>query len=207
MKGKYIRVSSINQNTDRQENTPADTKLFIDKISGAIPFAQRPSAKKLIKEIESKKIDEVSVHSIDRLGRNQIDILNTIQFFKNNNCQLFVENLGISLLTPSKKESSAFAIIVSVMSSLAEMERTQLKERQGEGIAIAKAKGKYIGRSVGSIDSDEKLLKKHSDIVKCFEKKMSIRDTAEIVKKSKTTVQKIYSILRNPPAPLVIITV
>lgn len=197
MKGKYIRVSSINQNTDRQENTPADTKLFIDKISGAIPFAQRPSAKKLIKEIESKKIDEVSVHSIDRLGRNQIDILNTIQFFKNNNCQLFIENLGISLLTPSKKESSAFAIIVSVMSSLAEMERTQLKERQSEGIAIAKAKGKYIGRTIGSTDSNSKILEKHSDIVKCYESKMSVRDIANICKKSTATVQKVIKIIEG----------
>lgn len=200
MKAKYIRVSSVSQNTERQEQTPENVKLFIDKISGTVPFAERTSAKKLIKEIESKKIDEVSVHSIDRLGRNQIDILNTIQFFKDNNCQLFIENLGVSLLTPSKKESSAFNIIVSVMSSLAEMERVQIKERQGEGIAIAKAKGKYVGRSVGSTESSEKILGKHSDIVKCFEKKMSIRDTAEIVKKSKTTVQKIYSILRKTPA-------
>lgn len=197
MKAKYIRVSSINQNTDRQENTPADTKLFIDKISGAIPFAQRPSAKKLIKDIESKKIDEVVVHSIDRLGRNQLDILNTIQFFKQNNCQLFIENLGVSLLTPSKKESSAFNIIVSVMSSLAESERQQIKERQAEGIAIAKAKGKYVGRSYGTNDSEAKTLEKHKDIVKCYQTKMSIRDIAKVTKKSTATVQKVIEIIKG----------
>lgn len=197
MKAKYIRVSSVTQNTDRQENTSEDVKLFTDKISGAIPFSERPSAKKLIKEIESKKIDEVVVHSIDRLGRNQIDILNTIQFFKDNNCQLYIENLGVSLLTPSKKESSAFNIIVSVMSSLAEMERTQLKERQAEGIAIAKAKGKYSGRSIGSTVTNEKLLNKHSDIVKCYQTKMSIRDIAKVTKKSTATVQKIIKIIEG----------
>lgn len=197
MKGKYIRVSSADQNTARQEITESDVKMYVDKISGSVPFSERPSAKKLIKEIESKKIDEVIVHSIDRLGRNQLDILNTIQFFKDNNCQLYIENLGVSLLTPSKKESSAFNIIVSVMSSLAEMERTQLKERQSEGIAIAKAKGKYVGRSIGSTDSESKTLEKHQDIVKCYETKMSIRDIAKICKKSTATVQKIIKIIEG----------
>jgi len=67
---KYIRISTTEQNTDRQEKF--DGKVYIDKISGSTPFAERPQAKKLL---SNKEITEVHVHSIDRLGRNTLDIM------------------------------------------------------------------------------------------------------------------------------------
>lgn len=197
MKAKYIRVSTTHQNTDRQEVNTDDVKLFTDQISGSIKFTDRPQGKKLIKAIEKKEIDHVIVHAIDRLGRNQIDVLQTIEFFKAHKCNLTIQNIGIDLFVEDQKENPIFGIITSVMSCFAEKERNDMLERQKEGIAIAKAKGVYVGRRVGSVDDQKKVLEKHSDVVKCHEKKMSIRETASVTKKSKSTVQKVFKILKG----------
>lgn len=193
MKAKYIRVSTLEQNTERQENK--EYKSFIDKCSGAIPFAERPQATKLIKAIESGLVNYVSVHSIDRLGRNQLDILNTIEWFKAKNVNLKIENLGVELFTIDNKINPAFQIITSVMARIAEMEREQIKERQKEGIKIAKAKGKYTGRSIGSVESNDEVLHKHKDVVKYLNQKMSVRDINKLTNKSTATIQKVKKIM------------
>lgn len=193
MKAKYIRVSTIEQNTERQEDK--EYKSFIDKCSGAIPFAERLQAGKLIQAIESGLIKYVSVHSIDRLGRNQLDILNTIEWFKSKNVNLKIENLGVELFTIDNKINPAFQIITSVMATIAEMEREQIKERQKEGIAIAKAKGIYTGRKVGSVESIDEVLHKHKDVVKYLNQKMSVRDINKLTSKSTATIQKVKKLM------------
>ena len=82
MIANYIRVSTLEQNTARQETNGL---TYTDKCSGSIPFAERKEAKKLLK---NEAITEVHVHSIDRLGRNTLDIMQTIQNFtdKGINC-------------------------------------------------------------------------------------------------------------------------
>ena len=76
---KYIRVSTTEQNPERQIDEKY--KCYIDKISGTVPFYQRPEAKKLIRAVENGDVDKVVVHSISRLGRSTVDILNTINWF------------------------------------------------------------------------------------------------------------------------------
>ena len=73
---KYIRTSTLEQSTLRQENT--SQKTYIDKCSGSIPFNERPSAIKLLNDISAKKVETLHVHSIDRLGRNAYDIQTTL---------------------------------------------------------------------------------------------------------------------------------
>lgn len=77
------------------------------------------------------------------------------------------------------------------MGSIAEMERQRIKERTTEGIAIARANGKYQGRKYGSVQTTEKLLQRHSDIVKKLEKGLTIREIAQITGKSTATIQKV----------------
>lgn len=193
MKAKYIRVSTTEQNTARQENT--NLKTYIDKISGSIPFAERPQAGQLIKAIENGLINYVEVHSIDRLGRNQLDILNTIEWFKSKNVNLKIENLGVELFTIDNKINPAFQIITSVMSTIAEMEKEQMKERIKEGVQIAREKGVYTGRKVGSVESKDEVLHKHKDIVKYLDQTMSIREINKLTGKSTATIQKVKKLL------------
>lgn len=99
MKARYIRVSTGTQNTARQEEKQAQgEKVFIDIVSGSIPFKDRAQGKELIKAIEDNEINYVSVSSIDRLGRNLYDILTTLEFFKEKGVILKVDNLGIESL-------------------------------------------------------------------------------------------------------------
>ncbi|MBF8457141.1 recombinase family protein [Kaistella sp. G5-32] len=195
MKARYIRVSTGNQNTARQEAKKSlDEKVFIDVVSGSIPFNKREQGKQLMKEIDFGLIDYVSVSSIDRLGRNLYDILTTLENFKSSQIILKVDNLGIESRI-NGKENQAFKLIISVMANIAEMEKEVISERQKEGIAIAKAKGVYKGRELGSKESGTVFLAKYKEVVKSLKKGNSIRDTAKICRVSIGTVQKVKSML------------
>ena len=196
-KARYIRVSTGNQKTARQEARQSkDEILFTDIVSGSIPFENREKGKDLMKAIQSGEIDYVSVSSIDRLGRNLYNILTTLEFFKENGIILKVDNLGIESLI-NGKENSAFKLIISVMANIAEMERESILERQREGIALAKLKGIYKGRVLGSKESEEDFLAKYKEVAKSLKKGNSVRDTAKICKVSTGTVQKVKRLMKK----------
>ncbi|MCT4235858.1 MULTISPECIES: recombinase family protein [Elizabethkingia] len=197
MKARYIRVSTGNQNTERQlEMNHPNEKLYIDIVSGAIPFKEREQGNRLIQDIETDSIKYISVHSIDRLGRNLFDILATLELLNEKKVTLKVDNLGIESLV-NNKPNSAFKLIISVMANIAEMERETMLERQKEGIKIAIAKGVYKGRVKGSKESNEQVLAKYKDVVKYLKRGQSLRDIAKLCNVSLGTVQKVKKILEN----------
>lgn len=190
MKAKYIRVSTNNQNIERQEKTNAD-KIYIDKISGIIEFNQRPQAKQLIKEVLNGGITEVEIHSIDRLGRNHYDIATTLKFFEENQVNVIISNLGITSMIDGKK-NPVFSLIANILGVLSEQERENLRERQMEGIQIAKLKGVYKGRTNGSTETTNEFLKKYQPVIKDLNKeKYSLREIAKLNSVSLATVQKV----------------
>ncbi|WP_411897590.1 recombinase family protein [Elizabethkingia occulta] len=197
MKARYIRVSTGNQNTERQlEKNHPNEKLYIDIVSGAIPFKEREQGNRLIQDIEADSIKYISVHSIDRLGRNLFDILATLELLNEKKVTLKVDNLGIESLV-NNKPNSAFKLIISVMANVAEMERETMLERQKEGIKIAIAKGVYKGRVKGSKESDEQVLSKYKEVVKYLKRGQSLRDIAKLCNVSLGTVQKVKKILEK----------
>ncbi|MFH6963184.1 recombinase family protein [Flavobacterium plurextorum] len=191
---KYIRVSTIDQNIDRQ--LTSTHKEYIDKCSGSIPFNERPNAKKMVSDILNKKIDTLVVHSIDRLGRNAFDIQTTLNTLSNLNINVYVENIGLYSMIDNKP-NSIFKMITDVLSNVAEMERASLLERQKEGIIIAKAKGVYKGRQLNTIETPQQFLSKynqsHLDLIR--DNKYSIRKLASITNLSNNTIVKIRKIL------------
>lgn len=198
MKARYIRVSTGNQNTARQlQKAHSNEKLYIDIISGATSFNQRPEGKNMLEDIEAGLIDYITVHSIDRLGRNLFDILSTLELLNEKKIVLKVDNLGIESLV-NGKPNSVFKLIISVIGNIAEMEREALLERQREGIAIAKARGTYKGREKGSKETDEQVLDKYKEVVKYLKKGQSLRDTAKLCNVSLGTVQKVKQVLNKP---------
>ncbi|WP_087094079.1 recombinase family protein [Elizabethkingia anophelis] len=197
MKARYIRVSTGNQNTERQlEKNHPNEKLYIDIVSGAVPFKEREQGNRLIQDIETDSIKYISVHSIDRLGRNLFDILATLELLNEKKVTLKVDNLGIESLV-NNKPNSAFKLIISVMANIAEMERETMLERQKEGIKIAIAKGVYKGRVKGSKESDEQVLSKYKEVVKYLKRGQSLRDIAKLCNVSLGTVQKVKKILNG----------
>jgi DNA invertase Pin-like site-specific DNA recombinase len=197
MKARYIRTSTLHQNEARQiAKQHPDEKIFIDKISGAIPFSDRPQAKQLMTEINTGAVTYLSVSSIDRLGRSTIDVLQTIEVLTKAGVTLKVDNLGLESLV-NGKENPTFKLIVSVLANISEMERSTLRERQLEGIAEAKKRNAYNGRVKGTTESKEVVLDKYKEVVRFLRLKKSLRDTASRCDVSLGTVQKVKRILAS----------
>jgi DNA invertase Pin-like site-specific DNA recombinase len=196
----YIRVSSESQNTERQileleswakKTGSVNTKTIIEKISGSVSTKDR----RFNEVFNDANINRVVVHDIDRLGRDTIDILQTIKRLTDAGINLTVTSLGMDTILPNGKVNESFKIVLSVMATLAEMERTKLKERQRQGIAIAKKDGKYKGRAKGAIKSDEVFLNENKAVIKQLKNNVSIRNTAKICKVSVGTVQKVKAMM------------
>jgi DNA invertase Pin-like site-specific DNA recombinase len=196
-KVKYIRVSSEEQNTGRQEvNAKEFSKIYIDKVSGSIKFIDRKEASKLLADIETGLVSEIHISSIDRLGRSIIDILTMVEFFNLKSIKLFVENIGMFSLIDNKPNPS-FKMIVSVLGNVAEMERSNMLERQRQGIELAKAKGSYTGRLYGSKISDADFLTKYKAVAKELKNGESLRRASKIGGCSLGTAQKIQRLLTS----------
>ncbi|RNI27372.1 recombinase family protein [Rufibacter immobilis] len=160
----YCRTSSIDQKTDRQRVNEKDYDLVIeDKVSGAVPFFDREGGKEIQKFVDNNIIGSLHVWTIDRLGRNLRDILNTIHYFSERGIAIHFVNQGLVTLDGNGKENPIAQLIISVLGIVAEMERTQSKERQMEGIHLAKLKGIYKGRKLNSSEDTLKFLSKEKN--------------------------------------------
>lgn len=187
MKVIYGRISTTDQNEARQ--IVKGEKLFIDKCSGAIPFMERPQAKKLMEYLKINPTCETEILSVDRIGRSTIDILQTIEFFKKNGYVLKINNLGMDNSSPF------FDLMISLLGTLAEHERAIIRERCKGGIEIAKSNGVYLGRKKGTVDDRNRTLKKHQDILTCLNAKMKIADICRLTGKHRKTIYKVKELL------------
>ena len=190
-RARYIRTSTLNQNEARQLAKQHEGELlFIDKVSGTVPFNKREQASKLLEEINHGHIKFLSVSSIDRLGRGTLNIIETLELLTERGVTLRVDNLGLESLI-NGKENPTFKLIVSVLANIAEMERTTLRERQLEGIEQAKKRGVYKGRVKGSTDSKEVILDRYKEVVRHLRMNKPLRDIASRCNVSLGTVQKV----------------
>jgi DNA invertase Pin-like site-specific DNA recombinase len=146
----YIRVSSRDQNEDRQqialkELAIPEKNIFMDKQSGK--DFERPQYKKMLRRM--KKDDLLYVKSIDRLGRNYGEILEQWRVLtKEKGIDIVVLDMPLLDTRRGKDLMGTFLsdIVLQVLSFVAENERTNIRQRQAEGIAAAKAKGVRFGR-------------------------------------------------------------
>ena len=193
MRVKYIRVSTIEQNTDRQEDFKGLT--YKDKCSGSIAFKDRKEATKLLANDE---VTEVLVHSIDRLGRTTIDIMQTIQGFTSRGINVISEKEGLNTIVDGK-ENPVAKMMIGILGTLAEFELNRAKERQAEGIAKAKTKGVYAGRSAGSSESIDVFIAKENTkaILKNLRLGESIKRTALLSKASIGKVKKVKKMIKD----------
>lgn len=136
----YIRVSTADQKTDRQLDGVDLHEVFEDKASAK--DTKRPALRECIKYI--RKGDTLHVHSIDRLARNLIDLQQLVEQVTVKGAQIRFHKEG---LTFSGGDDAMSKLILQVMGAFSEFERTLILERQREGIAKAKAKGKKWGRA------------------------------------------------------------
>ena len=146
----YIRVSTREQNEDRQilalkDLSITEKNLFIDKQSGK--DFERPQYRKMVRKL--KKDDLLYIKSIDRLGRNYAEILEHWRILtKDKGIDIVVLDMPLLDTRRGKDLMGTFLsdIVLQVLSFVAENERANIRQRQAEGIAAAKAKGVRFGR-------------------------------------------------------------
>lgn len=139
MKIGYVRVSSLEQNTIRQEVIMKELgaeEIFIDKLSGK--DTNRSELQKMI--AFARRGDTVIVESISRFARNTKDLLTLIDLLTAKGVEFVSKKENIDTTTPTGK------FMLTVFGAVAELEREYILQRQKEGIAIAKGQGKYTGR-------------------------------------------------------------
>lgn len=148
----YARVSSKEQNLDRQLAAFAslgasERDIITDKESGK---DLNRSGYTALKTAMLRSGDTLVVKSLDRLSRNKSDIKNELQYFKDHGIRLKVLDLPTTMIDyPTGQEwvlDMVNNILIEVLSSIAQQERVTIRQRQQEGIAAAKAKGKHLGR-------------------------------------------------------------
>ena len=135
----YQRVSTVDQTTDRQLDGVDLDKVFTDKASGK--DANRPELARAIDYL--REGDTLVVHSMDRLARNLEDLRRLVRELTDQGVRIeFVKES----LTFTGEDSAMSTLLLSMLGAVAEFERSMILERQREGIALAKAAGKYKGR-------------------------------------------------------------
>ncbi len=135
----YVRVSSLDQNTDRQLEGVQVDRTFTDKVSGK--DTNRPKLQEMLAFV--REGDTVVVHSMDRLARNLDDLRSTVKILTKKGVAVeFVHER----LTFTGDDTPMANLLLSVMGAFAEFERALIRERQLEGIALAKQRGAYKGR-------------------------------------------------------------
>ena len=148
MKVMYIRVSTVEQNEARQIEQSKEVgaeKIFIDKATGS------NTDRKALKEMLSfvREGDTVIVSDISRIARNVKDLLTIVDKLTERGVEFRSLKENIDTTTPAGK------FMLSVFGALYELELNNIRTRQAEGIAIAKAQGKYKGRKRKEIDPEE----------------------------------------------------
>ena len=141
-KGKkigYIRVSTVDQNPERQLEGIELDKRYVEYASGRT--VHRPELKNLVNYV--REDDVLYVHSIDRLARNLRDLKLLVDGFVANGVRVIFVKQKLEFCADNSPISN---LMLSLLGAIAEFEWEMIRERQLEGIALAKAAGKYVGR-------------------------------------------------------------
>ena len=179
----YVRVSTLDQNTERQLLNIYCDREFKDTVSGK--DIERPQLQLLLSII--RKGDIINVHSMDRLARNVKDLINIVEEIINKECKIifYKENLTFE----SGRNDPYQKLMMTVLGAVAELERSLILERQREGITLAKQKGKYKG-------GKNKLSKEQTEELKSMynHKKLSITSIAKCFGISRPSVYRYLKI-------------
>jgi DNA invertase Pin-like site-specific DNA recombinase len=177
----YVRVSSFDQHPDRQLEQVAVDTVFTDMASGK--DTQRPELDRLLAFV--REGDTVVVHSMDRLARNLDDLRRLVQRLTKRGVRIeFVKEH----LTFTGEDSPMATLMLSVMGAFAEFERALLRERQREGITIAKQRGAYRGR---------KKALSHEQVAELRQRAIAGEQKATLARRFGVSRETIYHYLRT----------
>lgn len=174
----YARVSTTGQSLDTQlEALSGCEKIFREKISGAKD--DRPELQAMLEFV--REGDTVQVTKLDRLARNTRHLLEISEYLQGKGVALNILNIGINTATPTGK------LMLTMIGAIATFEREMMLERQAEGIALAKLKGKYKGRKATAQG-------KSQEVIELLEQGLS---KPEISRKLGIGITSIYRVIKQ----------
>jgi DNA invertase Pin-like site-specific DNA recombinase len=200
----YSRVSTNSQDYKRQTEELLDfsktmnyevVSIFEEKISGGKTNEERPELMKMINFVKTNKIDKVLCWELSRIGRNTIEVLKTIQLLNDNCISLYIKNHNIETLNDKCEINPMSQFLIQILTSVSEMEKTQIRQRIKSGYESYRKNGGKVGRKEGFKKDNETLLTEHKDVVKLLKQGYSIRKTMKLTDKSSGTIQKIKKII------------
>lgn len=195
-----VRVSTVKQETDRQISelrAYAKAKGYNivevckETISGNANGDERHGLRRAEALAVEGKVKKVLVHEISRLARRNSVAHHFVETLEECGVSLYWHAQGIETLLPNGKRNPASGIMLALLAEMARSEGELLRERINSGLREARRKGVPLGRPKGTTDSRDQFLRKHKDVVRLLKTNHSIRNTAKIVGKGVSTVQRV----------------
>ena len=189
----YGRVSTLQQNFNRLTFNKADYDgVYLDKVSGKIPFNDRPEGSKVMDLVRKEVVKSIKVYSIDRMGRSTSDCISTIEYLTEKGVNLIIENIGLQSITDNKP-NPIFKMISSVLSSIYDMERENILERTKMGrLNSTKKQGRPNGSNKSNKDFIEQ--EKSQQTLRLLKKGRSKSEISKILNTSRHTILKVEKV-------------
>jgi DNA invertase Pin-like site-specific DNA recombinase len=191
----YTRVSTVEQNPDRQlQDTKQYDYILTDYCSGSRPLYQRPKGSEVKKMIDNGTLTRLVIHDVTRIGRSTIDVLSIWSELTERGIVIECKNPNIRNINDDGTVDKFSELMLSILSTMSQFEKSLIRERQLEGIKIRKEKGLYGGRRIGTVDSVQSFLKKKrsQDILNYLNKgTYSYEEISKILSVSTTTITKV----------------
>lgn len=204
----YSRVSSESERQDTQRQTTElkqyasrmgynIVEVYEEKVSGFKKNEQRPVFTKMLEDINTNQIDKILVWELSRIGRSVLNSLQNIQILHDLKVGIYIKNFNLETLNDDKTPNSLSMFMVQILFAVANMESKMTLARLQSGYRnhIKKHGSKSVGRKKGSVDSDEKILERHSDVARLLKRGLSIRNISAITNKSSNTVLKVKRLM------------
>jgi DNA invertase Pin-like site-specific DNA recombinase len=197
----YTRVSTLDQNPDRQlTNSKEYDYVLTDYCSGSIPLYERPKGSEVKKMIDNGTLTRLVIHDVTRIGRNTLDVLSIWSELTERGIVIECKNPNIRNINDDGKVDKFSELMLSILSTMSQFEKSLIRERQLEGIKVRKEKGLYGGRRIGTVDSVQSFLKKKrsQDILNYLSKgTYSYDEISKILSVSTTTITKVKKMSQN----------
>jgi DNA invertase Pin-like site-specific DNA recombinase len=200
----YSRVSTQTQDNKRQIEELKDfcqkmnyelISVFQEKISGGKKNEDREVLSEMISFIQTNEVDKVLCWEMSRLGRNTIEVLKTIEILTENKISLYIKNFNLETLDENGEKNPLSNLMIQILTSISEMERTQIRQRIKSGYDNFRKNGGKVGRKEGYQKSDEEILEEYKDVSKLLRQGLSVRKVMKLTDRSNGLVMKVKKLL------------
>lgn len=198
----YARVSSVNdrQDTSRQVSDLqkyADAQcvkivnIYEEHISGAKKIEEREVLTECLRYCVAKRPNYLLISELSRLGRSTLQVLRSLEILHEAKVSVFIQNIGLYSLQPNGEINPITSILITVLSEVAAIERTNIRYRLESGRQKFIADGGRLGRKQGSVKSMEQRKEEYKEVIGLLRRGYSVRNVAKLTGHSLQTIQTV----------------